>query len=1179
MRDSFDHKKSDIITYRIVIVTLDSHNARPCERALLNMVPDFEGLHIDIFAAAEWDEDPEAFNAVRESIAQADIIVINLLFLEHHVKRLLPEIQLRRDSCDAIVGMISDAELVKQTKMGALDMLSPQSNVMSLLKKLRGSSKPSSESGEKKMRMLRRLPKILKFIPGKSQDLRAWFLAMQYWLGGTDENIESMLRFLISRYSSVEGWRGHKIELPKEYPDVGLYHPNSDGKIFTSIEDLPKLENPAGTIGILLMRSYVLSGDTAHYDAVIKRFTEENIQVIPAFSGGLDARPAIEKYFKNSEKPVIGGLLSLTGFSLVGGPAYNDSEAAISLLKEINLPFVSAHPLEFQTLSQWSGSSGGLGPIETTMLVALPELDGAINPTVFAGRHGNSGQQRAMAPCVERINILVERCKKLIFLKKKSPRDKKIAIIIFGFPPNAGAAGTAAYLNVFGSLYQTMLQMKLEGYDIEVPSSVEELRDQVLNGNSSKFGQEANVAFRVDADWIVKNTPWLEEIEDQWGAAPGRVQSDGSSIFILGKNFGNVFVGLQPSFGYEGDPMRLLFEKGFAPTHAFSTFYQWLKNEYKADAVLHFGMHGALEFMPGKQVGLSGKDWPDRLIGHLPNIYLYACNNPSEASLAKRRSNAVTVTHLTPPVTAAGLYKGLQELKDSLVRWREMLEEDDARPELEVLIREQAEILDFSETDIDALWLKLLETEEALVPEGLHVLGEELSDRQCKSYVDAIDGLGLEERDRLFVALKKQSEIPALMDALAGQYIPPVPGGDIVRSTDILPTGRNIHAFDPFRMPTIFACRQGEIQAELLLKTHKKTPQTVALVLWGSDNIKSDGQQIAQALALIGAKPRFDSFGRLSGADLIPLEKLGRPRIDVVMTLSGIFRDLLPLQTKMLAEAAYKAAMADEDPLQNFVRANVLDYMAKTNSDIETAALRIFSNAEGAYGSNVNQLVDSSSFDEEDELADAYEARKSFAYGRDGKPSQNQKLLRNVLAKVELAYQNLESVELGITTVDHYFDTLGGISKAVSRARKGQKIDVYISDHTRGNGKVRTLSDQVSLETRSRSLNPKFYESLLDHGAEGVRQLEAQVTNTLGWSATTGKVEPWVYQRISETFVLDEEMRNRISELNPTASSRMANRLLEANDRSYWNPDPETIAALQDAADTLEDRMEGVAAQ
>jgi len=349
--------------------------------------------------------------------------------------------------------------------------------------------------------------------------------------------------------------------------------------------------------------------------------------------------------------------------------------------------------------------------------------------------------------------------------------------------------------------------------------------------------------------------------------------------------------------------------------------------------------------------------------------------------------------------------------------------------------------------------------------------------------------------------------------------------------------------------------------------------------LWGSDNIKSDGTQIAQALALIGATPRFDSFGRLSGADLIPLHVLGRPRIDVIMTLSGIFRDLLPLQTKMLAEAAFKAAAADEDPEWNYVRANALAHMAETGVDLETAALRIFSNAEGAYGSNVNQLVDSSAFDQEDELADAYEARKSFAYGRNGKPTQNQQLLKKVLSKVELAYQNLESVELGVTTVDHYFDTLGGISRAVKRARDGENIPVYISDHTKGTGKVRHLSDQVALETRSRSLNPKFYEALLDHGAEGVRQLEAHVTNTLGWSATTGQVDPWVYQRITETFVLDEVMRERLAALNPTASSRMANRLLEATDRAYWTPDVATIAALQSAADALEDRMEGIAAQ
>ncbi len=294
------------------------------------------------------------------------------------------------------------------------------------------------------------------------------------------------------------------------------------------------------------------------------------------------------------------------------------------------------------------------------------------------------------------------------------------------------------------------------------------------------------------------------------------------------------------------------------------------------------------------------------------------------------------------------------------------------------------------------------------------------------------------------------------------------------------------------------------------------------------------------------------------------------------MTLSGIFRDLLPLQTKLLAEAALKAAMADEPESENYVRAHALAQMRKTGCTMEEAALRVFSNAEGAYGANVNQLIDSGAWDDEGELADAYEARKGFAYGVNGKAVKRPDLLAAALSQVEVAYQNLESVELGVTTVDHYFDTLGGISRAVKRAR-GTEAAVFIGDQTRGTAKVRTLKEQVALETRSRALNPRFFEPLLQHGHEGVRQIEAQVTNTLGWSATTGEVEPWVYQRISETFVLDEAMRNRLADLNPAASARMANRLLEASDRAYWSPDEATLAALQGAADALEDRLEGIA--
>jgi len=1176
--------------YRVVIVTLDAHAAGPAARASERLAMDFPGLSVSVHAAAEWAEKPEALERAKDAVRHGDIVIANLLFIEEHITAILPTLQARRDDCDAMVGLIADSQVVQLTRMGDLDMSKPASGAMKLLKRLRGSKQPSANSGEKQMRMLRRLPKILRYIPGKAQDLRAWFLTMQYWLGGSDDNVEQMVRFLLSRYARENAWRGTAAEAPIDYPDVGLYHPDLKDRITTRLADLPQPENMQATVGLLLMRSYVLASDTAHYDATIRAFEARGIRVIPAFAGGLDGRPAISAYFRDDTGTKIDALVSLTGFSLIGGPAYNDSAEATRVLTELDRPYIAAHPLEFQTLGQWAASAGGLGPVETTMLIALPEIDGATNPTVFAGRHDENGcagctrschangAHRAMAPCPDRIEALADKTLRLALNRRKANRDRKVAIVLFGFPPNAGAVGTAAYLSVFESLYNTLHAMAEDGYALDPPDSVEALRAAILGGNSTQYGQEAHVAAHVPADDIVANTPWLNEVEAVWGPAPGRIQSDGRGVFVLGHRFGNVFVGIQPTFGYEGDPMRLLFETGFAPTHAFVTFYRWMRESFGADAILHFGMHGALEFMPGKQAGASGACWPDRLIGNVPNIYLYAANNPSEATLAKRRSNAVTVTHLTPPLATSGLYKGMSELKDSLARWRAMAPDAADRDDLAALIRDQAAAVDLTDTDPDTLWLTLLETEDALIPDGLHVVGRPVGDAERAEHLRVMAETDDDTRARIDTLLAENNEVPALMRALAGHYVPPVAGGDLIRSPEILPTGRNIHAFDPFRMPTAFALEDGRKQAELLLATHTGLPRSVALVLWGSDNIKSDGGPIAQALALMGAVPRFDSFGRLSGADLVPLEQLGRPRIDVVMTLSGIFRDLLPLQTRMLAEAAWKAATADEPVDQNFVRAHALAYAAEMGCDMETAALRVFSNAEGAYGSNVNVLVDSSAFGDEDELADAYEARKSFAYGRDGKASKHGALLQKTLKDVDLAYQNLESVELGVTTVDHYFDTLGGISRAVKRA-KGAEAPVYIGDQTRGSGKVRTLQDQIALETRSRSLNPKWFEGMLKHGHEGVRQIEAQVTNTLGWSATTGTVEPWVYQRISETFVLDDAMRQRLADLNPQASARMANRLLEASDRNYWQPDAETLEALQGAADELEDRMEGIAAE
>ncbi|BAR98359.1 magnesium chelatase subunit H [Blastochloris viridis] len=1226
---------ADTTSIRVVIVTLDNHLASAVDRAGAKLRRELPGLTFTLHAATDFHADADALERCRADIEKADIIVATMLFMEDHIQPVLPWLEKRREDCDALVVCMSGADVSKLTKLGRFKM-NEGGGALGFLKRLRGkdSSKPGGSAGAQQMKMLRRIPKILRFIPGTAQDVRAYFLTMQYWMAGSEENVANMVRLLVDRYADGprKSLRGTlKAAAPFEYPEVGVYHPRLKDKIGERADKLPTASGARGRVGLLVMRSYVLAGNAGHYDGVIKAFEARGLSVVPAFACGLDARPAVERYFLQNGRATVDAIVSLTGFSLVGGPAYNDAKAAEEMLTALDVPYVSVTPVEFQTIEQWEDNERGLLPVEATMMVAIPELDGATGSMVFGGRSANGVDEntRDMRVHEERAAMLAARVDRMIALRQRATAERKVAIVLFNFPPNAGNTGTAAYLSVFASLHNTLKAMKASGYQVEVPESVDALRERITGGNSSRFGAHANVFVRIPAADHVKRERYLSELEQMWGPAPGRQQSDGSSIFVLGEQFGNVFVGVQPAFGYEGDPMRLLFEKGFVPTHAFTAFYRWIREDFGADAVLHFGTHGALEFMPGKQAGLSSKCWPDRLIGDLPNLYLYASNNPSEGTLAKRRGNATLISYLTPPIAHAGLYRGLLELKGSIERWRQLPPEAASeRRELTVLIQAQAASVDLVQAEpawedsevgarILALNTAVLELEYTLIPHGLHVIGEAATPaervdllmsvaeathslRPSKDSIEALvegtpadqalamSGLAndeaaramfqeLAETDRL---LAKDHEIAAILRALDGRFIPPAPGGDLLRTPTILPTGRNLHGFDPFRIPSAFAIKDGAQQAARLLARYVEDgnpfPESIALVLWGTDNLKSEGGPIAQALALIGATPRYDNYGRLCGANLIPLADLGRPRVDVVMTLSGIFRDLLPLQIKLLAEAAFLAATADEPEELNFVRKHVLAYQRANNCDIETAALRVFSNADGAYGSNVNQLIGNSRWEDEDELAETYTRRKCYAYGRAGSAVRQPELLTSVLSNVQLAYQNLESVELGVTTIDHYFDTLGGISRAVKRAKGGNDLPVYIGDQTRGDGSVRTLGEQVALETRTRMLNPKWYEGMLKHGYEGVRQIEEHVTNTMGWSATTGQVAPWVYQQLTQTYMLDDEMRQRMAALNPTASAKVANRLLEARARNYWNPDPETLEALRRAGEELEDRLEGV---
>jgi magnesium chelatase subunit H len=1260
---------------RVVIVTMDTHLASSIARARTHLAREMPGVQLALHAASEFAGDPQATQRCRDDIAQADIVIAGMLFLEEHFNPILGDLQARRDACDAMICIASASEVVKLTRAGAFDMSKPASGPMALLKKLRGKSssegKPAA-GGAAQMKMLRRLPQMLRFIPGTAQDVRAYFLTMQYWLGGSDENVLNMVRFVVDRYADGprRALRGLlKVGPPVEYPDIGVYHPRLPGRMAEDASLLPDPELatrtvPTGTVGLLLLRSYLLAGNTRHYDGVIAALEARGLRVRPVFAAGLDARPAIERHFLHGGQVSVDAVVSLTGFSLVGGPAYNDAKAAEEILSRLDVPYIAAHPVEFQTLDQWGASDRGLLPVESTIMVAIPELDGATAPTVFGGRPGAPGVackgcdrhctfddattatraagasgagRQDMSPCPERAQTLAARVDRLIALRRSDRAQRKVALVVFNFPPNAGNIGTAAHLSVFESVFHTLTAMKAQGYEVDLPASVEALRESVLHGNAAQHGADANVHALIPVADHVRRERWLPEIEAQWGPAPGRQLSNGRAIFVLGRQFGNVLVAVQPGFGYEGDPMRLLFEKGLAPTHAFSAFYRHLREDFGAHAVLHFGTHGALEFMPGKQSGMSGACWPDRLISDLPNIYLYAGNNPSEGAIAKRRANATLVSYLTPPVAQAGLYRGLVDLKATLDRWRSLPPGAPERLELGALLQSQAAQLELAaaepswdattgELDLRAAHLsaQVLELEYTLIPHGLHVTGRAPSPAErvdlllamaeaghgltpSRAAIEALVAGASPERalvqggargdDATLAVLRElaasdrhlaqDNEVAALLRALDGRYIPPAPGGDVLRTPAVLPTGRNLHGFDPFRIPSAYAVQDGAKQAQRLLDRYQADghplPESIALVLWGSDNLKNEGAPIGQALALMGTLPRFDSYGRVAGATLIPLAQLGRPRVDVVVTLSGIFRDLMPLQIRVLAEAAWLCASADEPPEQNYVRKHALAYQQTHGCTLEVASLRVYGNAEGAYGANVNNLIESGRWDDEDELAETFSRRKGHAYGRSGRPVQQPALLKSVLADVQLTYQNLDSVELGVTTVDNYFDTLGGITQAVKRAR-GPGTDgrgaapppVYIGDQTRGEGTVRSLREQVALETRTRTLNPKWYEGMLEHGYEGVRQIEVHITNTMGWSATTGQVQPWVYQQLTETFMLDAQMRDRMARLNPTASARVANRLIEAFERQYWQPDEATLQALREAGDELEDRLEGV---
>jgi magnesium chelatase subunit H len=437
---------------------------------------------------------------------------------------------------------------------------------------------------------------------------------------------------------------------------------------------------------------------------------------------------------------------------------------------------------------------------------------------------------------------------------------------------------------------------------------------------------------------------------------------------------------------------------------------------------------------------------------------------------------------------------------------------------------------------------------------------------------------------RICEQLASNQELESLLRALRGEYIEPGPGADIVQNPGILPTGRNTHAINPYVVPSEIAYIRAERVVNNLLERHvaehHSYPRAMALVLWGLDNIKTQGEGVAQALWLLGVRPLRDAMNRATRIEVIPLETLGRPRIDVVMTVSGIFRDLFGATMNLLDKAVRAVAVLDEPLEMNYVRRNVSEQMSADGCSLDEAALRVFSNAPGNYGTNVNFMVMDSQWDEGSTLGDLFVTRKCFAYGRDaeGRPVEGREAraaMDRALSRVEAAYQNIDTFEIGITDVDHYFEYLGGITKAVEK-RAEKRPAVYLSDTLSPDVRIRSIEETVRLETRAKTLNPKWYEGMLKHGFRGVAEIESHISNTFGWSATADAVDDWVYTEVARTFVLDEEMLERLRHLNPHSVRSLVGRLLEAHGRGFWAAEEQVLERIREVFAGLEDQLEGV---
>lgn len=1271
-----------------------------------------------------------------KAVQKADIFVGSLIFD-------YDDVQVVRDVLSVVPTRLvfeSATELMEFNKLGSFNMVpsgtgpaGPPPAVKAVLSKFSSGKEEDKLSGY--LQLLKIGPDLLKFVPGTG-DLRTWLEAYRYWNQGGSQNASSMLQLLLTKVLA-----GKEVELPPVVitPDVGLLHPLKPNHYWTSPKEyldwrLDQLDGDsplrkAPRVAILLYRKHVITG-LRYINDLIVQMESLGLLPIPIFINGVEAHTIVRDLLTSSaeEKGVITGkvardssyqpnkavkvdaIVNTIGFPLVGGPAGSmeagrNVNVAQKLLGDMNIPYMIASPLLLQSIQQWK-QNGVLG-LQSVVLYSLPELDGAIDTVVLGGLVGD---KIALVP--ERVRKLAGRLQGWTSLRRTKPVDRKLTVVIYGFPPNVGSVGTAALLDVPRSLENLLKRLHSEGYNVgdfatdpdasgqsvvaalsilcedaviakgsdRMKAAVEERLERARKGDVTTAACLAQPGGGLGGATVqaMDMTPddleqalgkyMFKKVRRSWSEKDrGPGMSAAGNFVVSGLQVGNVFITVQPLLGVEGDPMRLLFERDLTPHPQYCAAYSYMKAN--SQAILHLGMHGTVEWLPGQPLGNDRASWSDEFLGNLPNIYLYAVNNPSESILAKRRGYGTLVSYNVPPYGRAGLYLELANLKEVVDEYRSMQDGTDLRdaiigsaqrcgilsdcPLLNVA-GEVVEVDDAVSVPREAFdtWISLLsnymlELQNRLFSSGLHVMGDQPTEEEIKAYLEAYYGDELSDEDldtvlqdyskeeeddwqanlpewlsfvaKLFqgddqpkddtashsisasathvASLLKRSteELDAVVNALDGGYVKANPGGDLLRDgASVLPTGRNIHALDPYRMPSAGAWIRGQKAANEIIKQHQAAnngayPETVAVTLWGLDAIKTRGESVAIALALVGAQPVKEGTGRVVRYGLVPLEELGRPRVDVLASLSGIFRDSFANIVDLLDDMFERAASAEGEPEEmNFIKKHA---SSLKQEGVERPAARLFSNPPGDYGSMVNEVVGSGEWEEEETLGETWKGRNVFSYGRnegDGgskSGTARPEVLDLLLATTERVVQEIDSVEYGLTDIQEYYANTGALKKAAETRKAvdettGRRKKVVISvieafGKEQDKVQVRDVEDVLRMEYRSKLLNPKWRDSMLAQGSGGAFEVSQRMTAMVGWGAVS-EVDNFVFDQAADRYALDEDVAKQLQKSNPEAFKNVLRRLLEANGRGMWDTNEDTLDKLRELYAEADDRIEQV---